>query len=213
MRFIRTAASNLIGPPFIASRTVVWPPQLPATYPTFIASRTMVWPPTVTPSGGAATVSQEVAEVLVSGSAGNVLLSQTAVEVLHTNTSGQLNAGLSQFVVEVIVSTPISLGFIGSNTHVYTPVVSSPTIDASFIASRTIVHPPSLSGPEVDVPFLVSATRVYTPTLQRTFTGGGVSQITLEVLSSTSTAPADVSQVTLEVLIPRPPGRFQAAHV
>jgi hypothetical protein len=71
-----------------------------------------------------------------------------------------------------------------------------------FIASTTTLYAPTVTATEVDLPFISSTTTLYPLTLKKTFTGSGVSQVSVEVLATT-TAQANVSQVVVEVLMPR----------
>ncbi len=102
----------------------------------------------------------------------------------------------------------ITPSFIASVTAVYTPTLTAggTGVHPDFIPSVTVVYTPVVTSTEVDPDFIDSVTLVYTPTLERTFTGDGVSQVTLEVTQTTSDADARVSQITLEVLVPRPIG-------
>jgi hypothetical protein len=65
-----------------------------------------------------------------------------------------------------------------------------------------VVYTPIVNPVEFDVPFIDSNTVVYQPTLKVSFTGGGVSQVALEVLTSDGSPNANVSQVTLEIIVP-----------
>ncbi len=103
--------------------------------------------------------------------------------------------------VSILVATVLP-SFIASNTVVYTPTLAPHETFPSFIASVTSVYTPTISSTDVRVPFIDSHTVVYQPTLRVAFTGGGVSQVALEVLTSDSTADAYVSQVTLEIIVP-----------
>ncbi len=104
---------------------------------------------------------------------------------------------------QVALSVPsITVSFIASVTTVYTPTLAPHEEFPDFIASVTVVYTPTLSSLDVRPPFIDSQTRVYQPTLRVAFTGAGVSQVALEVLTSDSTADAYVSQVTLEIIVP-----------
>ncbi len=92
--------------------------------------------------------------------------------------------------------------FIASDTVVYTPTLSPHQEFAPFIPSVTVVYTPVITSTEVLVPFISSNTHVYQPTLKVAFTGGGVSQVTVEVLTSDGDPQANVSQVTLEIIVP-----------
>ncbi len=81
-------------------------------------------------------------------------------------------------------------------------VISLGVVTVPFIGSVTVVYAPTLSSTDVRPAFIDSQTRVYQPTLRVAFTGAGVSQVALEVLTSDSTADAYVSQVTLEIIVP-----------
>ena len=112
-----------------------------------------------------------------------------------------------------IVYGLIAMPFIASDTLVNTPTLAPHEEFAPFIPSVTVVYAPVISSTKVLVPFLSSNTRVYEPTAKVTFTGAGVSQVALEVLTSGGEPNAQVSQVTLEIIIPRRRGLFQAAAV
>ncbi len=101
--------------------------------------------------------------------------------------------------------------FIASTTTVYTPTLTSAStsVNPDFIASVTVVYTPTVTSVEVDPDFIDSVTVVYRPTLKDTFTGGGVSQVTLEVTTSDNTADAYVSQITLEIVVPN----YKGLHV
>ena len=95
-----------VGPPFIASTTVVYPPSVRVAGQIdvpFIASATVVYPP----SGGGvvvvthARVSQLALEVL-DQAAPRVLVSQEAIEVLKQRPVTTF-VGVSQVAVEVLV--------------------------------------------------------------------------------------------------------------
>jgi hypothetical protein len=103
----------------------------------------------------------------------------------------------------------ISVPFIGSATVVYAPTLQRTYVEAPFIGSVTVVYTPSLQRTYIDAPFIPSVTFVYPPTLKIAFTGGGVSQVALEVLTSDGEPNAQVSQVTLEIIVPM----YKGLHV
>ncbi len=75
-------------------------------------------------------------------------------------------------------------------------------VPVPFIGSVTAAYTPTLTSTQVLAPFISSHTHVYQPTLKVAFTGGGVSQVALEMLTSNTDANAYVSQVTLEIIVP-----------
>jgi hypothetical protein len=99
--------------------------------------------------------------------------------------------------------------FIASVTSVHAPVLHSLGFRAPFISSHTVVYTPSLQGTFIDVPFISSNTILHPPTLRVTFTGGGVSQVVLEVITSGGVPNAQVTQVTLEIIVPM----YKGLHV
>ncbi len=101
--------------------------------------------------------------------------------------------------------------FIASTTIVYTPTLTASSTDVTppFIPSVTVVYDPTVTSVEVDPDFIDSVTVVYRPTLRVAFTGGGVSQVALEVTTSDDTADAYVSQITLEIVVPN----YKGLHV
>ncbi len=97
----------------------------------------------------------------------------------------------------------IAVPFVSSNTVVYTPTLVNAGISAPFISSVTVVYTPVVTSVEVDPDFIDTVTVVYTPNLMATFTGGGVSQVALEVAAALTDGDAFVSQVTLEIVVPQ----------
>ncbi len=98
----------------------------------------------------------------------------------------------------------IFASFISSVTTVYTPTLFKKAVFAPFIGSVTVVYTPQISQTVFGVmPFIASVTQVYLPTLMQTFTGGGVSQVALEVAAGSTDGDALVSQVTLEIVVPQ----------
>ncbi len=99
---------------------------------------------------------------------------------------------------------PIHAAFIASTTVVYTPALFAVAVRPSFIASVTVVYAPEISQTVFgELPFIDSVTLVYLPTLMQTFTGGGVSQVTLEVAAAFTDGDGLVSQVTIELVVPQ----------
>lgn len=111
--------------------------------------------------------------------------------------------------IKIIIGVQFVMPTIASVTTVYTPTLTSSNVTVPLIASVTTVYPVVISSTDVRVPFLSSNTHVYQPTLKVAFTGAGVSQVALEVLTSGSDENAYVSQVTLEIIVPN----YRGAHV
>ncbi len=93
-------------------------------------------------------------------------------------------------------------GNAGGNGQVTINVITATDVVVPYLPSVSVVHAPTLSSTDVRAPFISSNTHVYQPTLKVAFTGGGVSQVALEVLTSNTDAKAYVSQVTLEIIVP-----------
>ncbi len=128
--------------------------------------------------------------------------------VVHAPTLVPVGFAAPFIASATVVYTPtvVSLGFvapfISSTTVVYTPEIRPHQTFVPFIASVTIVYTPSLQYTYVEPPFISSTTVVYQPTLKVSFTGAGVSQVVFEVLTAGAEPNANVTQVTLEILVP-----------
>lgn len=126
-------------------------------------------------------VSQDAVEALYSTTGARARVSQDAVEVLYEPATS--NARVSQAVVEVLLA-PHTVATRTSQIAVELLIDDAPAV-MPFIDTQTVVYPLAVLS---------------------TFVGGGLSQLTLEAMGSDTTAEGFVSQVTLEVLIPRPFG-------
>jgi len=73
--------------------------------------------------------------------------------------------GSATVVYTPLLSGSIDVPFISSTTVVYAPVLEG-DIDVPFITSTTVLFPPTVAHPYVLVPFLSSATTLYTPFVQ-----------------------------------------------
>ncbi len=112
--------------------------------------------------------------------------------------------------VQIFLIQQLAAPFIASVSAVYTPTLVSPSVVVPFISSVTIVYTPTLSSTDVRPDFIDSNTLVYVPNLKVAFTGGGVSQVALEVITQDNASPtANVTQVTLEIVVPN----YKGLHV
>ncbi len=111
----------------------------------------------------------------------------------------------------VIAFTPLlAVPFIPSVTVAYDAELRPHQTFVPFIPSVTVVYAAVLSSTNVEPDFIDSTTRVYVPNLKVAFTGGGVSQVALEVITQDNASPtADVTQVTLEIVVPN----YKGLHV
>ncbi len=123
--------------------------------------------------------------------------------VLQANVTPSFIASTTVVYTPTLSAAQVDVPFISSVTVVYTPTVISAGVNPPFISSVTVVYTPVVTSIEVDPDFIDSVTIVYTPNLMATFTGGGVSQVALEVAAASTDGDAFVSQVTLEIVVPQ----------